>query len=87
MSPEVSKFIDRIENYKIVRKYDEISEYEIIFNLYKKRISECYAFMKYLTSRKDYWALRDDYKKVEKLTRKIEKEFLQWNENHVSETN
>lgn len=82
MLEEVEKFINRIKNYKIVRQ-SGVNEYDLLFQWHKKRIGECYSFLKYLSMRRDFLSLRNDYKEVEKLTREVEQNFLDWKKQYV----
>lgn len=82
MLEEVEKFINRIKNYKVVRQ-PGVNEYDLLFQWHKKRISECYSFLKYLSMRRDFLSIRKDYKEVEKLTREVEQNFLDWKKQYV----
>lgn len=82
MLEEVEKFINHIRNYKLVRK-PEVTEYDTIFQWHKNRIKECYSFLKYLNMRRDFLSIRNDYKEIEKLTREVEQNFLEWKNKNV----
>ena len=86
MKEEVSKFIDRIKNYKMIRSTDYKTEYELQKLWHKKRINECYVYLKYLTLRKDSLSLLEEYKAVSNLTKEVEQSYLNWRKN-VKENN
>lgn len=86
MKEEVNKFIERIKNYKIVRTTDYKTDYELQKLWHKKRINECYVFLKYLTLRKDSLSLNEEYKAVSKLTKEVEQSYLTWSKNVSKDT-
>lgn len=86
MKEEVNKFIERIKNYKIVRTTDYKTDYELQKLWHKKRINECYVFLKYLTLRKDSLSLNEEYKAVSKLTKEVEQSYLTWRKNVSKDT-
>lgn len=85
MLDEVNKFIERIKNYKFIRSTEYQTQYELEKQWHKKRINECYGFLKYLALRKDKLKLDDEYNAVMNLTREVEQSYLKWRD-HVYKT-
>ena len=85
MLDEVNKFIERIKNYKMLRTTEHKSQYELEKEWHKRRINECYGYLKYLSLRKDRLSLSAEYRAVSDLTNEVLQTYVKWRDN-VSKT-
>ena len=85
MKEQTKNFIEYIKNFQVVRKLDD-DDLTIMKKYYKNRINACYAYLKTLGSFKTGYSLQEDYDAVFKLSKQLEKEYLNWkaryDENH-----
>lgn len=88
MLPEVEDFIHRIKNYTVQRSVSENvleQEKDLVELWHKRRLNECYSFLKYLSLRPDNLSLKKEVEAVTSLTREVEIGFAKWKGIYVQE--
>ena len=78
MIAEATDFINRIKNYKVIQPVDVQDDEELKKIMYKRKINECYSFIKYLNCRKDSLMLSEEKRAVQEIQNEIVEEYINW---------
>lgn len=78
MIAEANDFINRIKNYKVIHSVDVHDDEELKKIMYKRKIDECYSFIKYLNCRKDSLMLTEEKRAVQEIQNEIVEEYINW---------
>lgn len=77
MITEANDFIKRMLNYQFIRPVD-VHDDELKKIMYKRKIDECYSFIKYLNCRKDSLMLAEEKRAVQEIQNEIVEEYINW---------
>lgn len=78
MITEANDFIKRMLNYQFIRPVDVHDDEELKKIMYKRKIDECYSFIKYLNCRKDSLMLSEEKRAVQEIQNEIVEEYINW---------
>lgn len=78
MITEANDFIKRMLNYQFIRPVDVHDDDELKKIMYKRKIDECYSFIKYLNCRKDSLMLAEEKRAVQEIQNEIVEEYINW---------
>lgn len=78
MITEANDFIKRMLNYQFIRPVDVHDDDELKKIMYKRKINECYSFIKYLNCRKDSLMLAEEKRAVQEIQNEIVEEYINW---------
>lgn len=78
MISEANDFIKRMRNYQFIRPVDVHDDDELKKIMYKRKINECYSFIKYLNWRKDSLKLSEEKKAIQDIQNEIVEEYRNW---------
>lgn len=80
---EAENFIKRIKNYEITRPIVMHDDNDFIKMLYKKKLNECYYFLKYLNWRKDSLNLDEEKQLIQEIQNQIVNDYKHWIETNA----
>ena len=78
MIAEANDFIERMRNYQFIHPVDVHDDEELKKIMYKRKIDECYSFIKYLNCRKDSLMLAEEKRAVQEIQNEIVEEYINW---------
>lgn len=78
MITEANDFIERMLNYQFIHPVDVHDDEELKKIMYKRKIDECYSFIKYLNCRKDSLMLSEEKRAVQEIQNEIVEEYINW---------
>lgn len=78
MITEANDFIKRMLNYQFIHPVDVHDDDELKKIMYKRKIDECYSFIKYLNCRKDSLMLAEEKRAVQEIQNEIVEEYINW---------